>query len=151
MTDRDLLDDPAQRRDALNKMAPDRTTIGNFHETLLEIFHREMTYRDSDQSDDPENNYFEQLYWCGLLLYLVGDPADVPLMWKAKNINMDTGCGFDVQFLVGAGVQETIRYLETRGEIEILEYLKECDAANDFDDMPRWEEYRIKYFYQNFN
>jgi len=31
----------------------------------------------------------------------------------------------------------------------MFEYLKECDAANDSDDMPCWEEYRIKYFYQN--
>jgi hypothetical protein len=37
-----------------------------------------------------------------LLLYLVGDPADVAVMWEAKHINMDTGCGFDGQFLVGA-------------------------------------------------
>jgi hypothetical protein len=25
-------------------------------------------------------------------------------MWEAKNIDMDTGCGFDTQFMVGAGV-----------------------------------------------
>jgi hypothetical protein len=36
-------------------------------------------------------------------------------MWEAKNIDMDTGCGFDTQFMVGARVDETIEYLEEHG------------------------------------
>ena len=56
------------------------------------------------------------MWLAALLLYLVGDPADVPLMWEGKQINMDTGIGFDGQFLVGAGVEETIKYLEESGQ-----------------------------------
>jgi len=57
---------------------------------------------------DGEIDYYENLYWCALLLYFVGDPADVPLMWEAKHIDMDTAFGFDTQFMFGAGVDATI-------------------------------------------
>jgi len=33
------------------------------------------------------------------------------MMWRAKNINFDTACGFDVQALFGAGVEQTLAYL----------------------------------------
>ncbi len=106
-----------------------------------------MAFRTADHPGDEDDLYFEQLYWCALLLYLVGDPADVPLMWEAKNINMDTGSGFDVQFLVGAGVHETVSYLQAHGNDEIAAYLQQCEAAHDFDDLPGWEQFRIEYFY----
>jgi hypothetical protein len=76
-----------------------------------------MAYRRAgDSAGEGESDCFEQIYWCGLLLYLAGDPADVPLMWEGKRIDMDTAIGFDGQFLVGAGVEETIKYLEELGQ-----------------------------------
>lgn len=91
------LNNPRQRRALLLKIPPSREVVRKYHAELLDLFRREMTYRRADRpaEGDDESDYFENLYWCGLLLYLVGDPADVPLMWEAKNINMDTGSGFD--------------------------------------------------------
>jgi hypothetical protein len=43
---------------------------------------------------------------------------DVALLWQAKQINMDTGAGLDIQFLVGAGVEETIEYLRAKSDTD---------------------------------
>jgi hypothetical protein len=136
---------PADRRAILEEISPDRATVRELHKELLEIFKYEIVFRRYDEPDD--GDFFENLYWCGLLLYLVGDLADVPLMWQAKQLNMDTGGGFDVQFLVGAGLDETVRYLEEHHEEEILEYVRKCKGAKDFDDLEGWERFRIHYFY----
>ena len=98
---------------------------------------------------DDEIDYYENLYWCALLFYFVGDPADVPLMWEAKHIDMDTDCGFDIQFMVGAGVDTTLKYLNERGHFEIAAYLSNMKSCKDFDDLPGWEQFRIGYFYPN--
>jgi hypothetical protein len=108
-----------------------------------------MAYRRGNDSaeGEGESDCFEQIYWCGLLLYLVGDPADVLLMWEGKQIDMDTAIGFDGQFLVGAGVGETIKYLEEHGQEEPAEYLRGLKASKELDDLSGWERFRVHYFY----
>jgi hypothetical protein len=143
------LDSPRGRRALLLNIPPNREVAGKYHPELLDLFRREMNFRRGENSaeGDDESDYFEHIYWCGLLLYLVGDPADVPLMWEAKNINMDTGCGFDGQFLVGAGVETTIKYLEDRGEKAPADFLHELKSLKELDDLQGWERFRIHYFY----
>ena len=134
------------------EIPPIREAVRPYHEELLDLFRREMDYRRNDDlgttvpEDDDYIHHFEQLYWCGFLLYLIGNPADVPLMWEEKYISMDTGCGFDGQFLVGAGVEETIRYLEENHKSEIAGYLRELGSGGEFAYLSLWERYRIYYF-----
>jgi hypothetical protein len=70
-------------------------------------------------------------------------------MWKAKHTNMDTGCGFDWQFMVEAGVDDTLKYLKDNDYKEIAEYLESMRRAKDFDDLPGWEQFEIKYSYRD--
>lgn len=143
------LNAPRDRRAVLQKIPPNRQVARQYHPELLDLFRQEMIFSGGANAaeGDDESDYFEQIYWCGLLLYLVGDPADVPLMWEAKNINMDTGFGFDGQFLVGAGVETTIKYLEDRGHKAPADFLKELRDFNELDDLEGWERFRIDYFY----
>jgi hypothetical protein len=56
-------------------------------------------------------------------------------MWKAKSSNFDLGCGFDIQFLVGAGLSETIEFLRHHHDPEAsnaVEFIESCYAAGDF-------------------
>jgi hypothetical protein len=139
---------PLGRRAALMMIPPDRAVARKYHSELLELFRQEMAYRREDFPEGyGESDCFEQIYWCGLLLYLVGDPADVPLMWEGKQINMDTGTGFDGQVLVGAGVEKTIKYLEETGQKKPAEYLEGMRASKELDDLSEWEELRVDYFY----
>jgi hypothetical protein len=149
------LNTPGGRQSLFEEMPPDRETVTRYHAELLDLFDREMKFRrETDEkvdggppSEGGETDYFEQLYWCGLLLYLAGDPADVPLMWKAKHINMDTRAGFDGQFMVGAGVDATLTYLKDNRYIEIADYLQGLRKSKDLDDLAEWERFRINYFY----
>jgi hypothetical protein len=144
------LNTPTGRQAALKQIQPNRETARKYHVELLDLFRREMKFRretgtatNAQPCAEDETEYFEHLYWCAFLLYLVGDPADVPLMWEAKHVNMDAGCGFDVESLVGAGVQATIKYLNENGRAEIAQYIKGISES----DLPAWELWRRKYFY----
>ncbi len=125
------LNTPSGRQSVLKKISPTRDEARKYHAVLLDILQREANFRREDDRigveptyEDGEVEYFEHIYWCGFLLYLIGDPADVPLMWAAKQTNMDTAIGFDFQFLVGAGVDVTFKYLRDNGQKEILDYLE---------------------------
>lgn len=47
--------------------------------------------------DDPDIGCGDELYALCFLLYLVGDPEDVALVYEAKYLNMDTGSMIDSQ------------------------------------------------------
>jgi hypothetical protein len=111
---------------------------------LRDLLRKEMTYR-KDRADD---DFYENLHWCAFLLYRIGDVRDAELLLQAKNIDFDTGCGFDVEFLVGAGVDETIRYLRMKSDDDsaaALEYILECKKSGDFDDLETWFRWRDQY------
>lgn len=89
----------------------------------------------------------ENLFHCGFLLHIVGHYEDVELMYEARNINLETSCGFDVQNLVGGGVEETITYLEIQGLEEVAKEIKAAYYFKDFDDLPKWIAFKKKYYY----
>ena len=78
---------------------------------------------------------FESIRLCGSLLSTLAQLEDVPLLWEAKTTSFDTMCGFDIQFLVGAGVAPTLAYLQNIQEKwaqDAREYIEECQQAGDF-------------------
>jgi hypothetical protein len=79
----DLIDD-ASFREGLYSEIHQRPPQA--HRPLLqELLIKEMKYRE----EDPDDDFFENLYWCGFLLYRIGDVSDVALLWQAKNVNFD--------------------------------------------------------------
>lgn len=135
----DELADPAARARVLGGIEPGQA--GAHHERLRAIFHAET----ADRRAGGDSEFFENLYWCAFLLYRVGDPADVPMMWAAKFIDFDTSCGFDVQFLLGAGPERTLGHLNANGHEEIARRLAEYPELHD--DLTEWETFRRDYFY----
>lgn len=142
------LRDPASRRRILESIPPNREAARENREALLRIFAIEADRRRrEDEWTDAESEYYENLYWCAFLLYLAGEPRDAVPMWHTKYIDMGTGSGMDCQFLVGAGVDRMLRFLEDSGECEMLADIKEFQACGDFDYLEAWEKDRIRYFY----
>ena len=75
---------------------------------------------------------------CGFLLFQLAEAEDVRLLWKAKTTSFDTWCGFDVQFLVGAGVPATLAYLRRAHEPwsqKAEELIEQCQEGKIFDDL----------------
>jgi hypothetical protein len=137
------LDDPSFREEILRAIHRDPTSdAGGLLRHLLDL---EVADRKANNSGE----YFENLDWCGFLLYRVGDVRDVLTLWRAKQTNFDTGCNFDAQFLVGAGVDETIAYLRASSETDAaaaLDYLLECQASGVFANLEEWRQWRLAYF-----
>ncbi len=138
------LDLPSNRRKLYQALHPN--PAAKFLPLMRELLKKECQYR-AEQTNDGE--FFENLYWVALFLYQIGTLDDVMPMWRAKHINMDTGCGFDVQFLVGQGVGRTLSFLSSLNEDEAKsahQYISECQAAGDFDELDQWLQHRINYF-----
>jgi hypothetical protein len=135
------LTDPAQREQALRQISPEH--VKQHHVLLREIFSAEIEYRRRDE----EWEYFENLYWCAWLLFLVGDPSDVEQMWVAKNLNMDTGTGFDEENMVGAGVGLTIEYLRRHNLNQIAERLGSRFKSECNEELVQWSADKRSYFY----
>jgi hypothetical protein len=116
---------------------------------LRGLFERELRYRLGDDERD-DDAYFENIYFCGLLLYELGSLDDLELLCRAKFCrDMDLGIGFDVHFLVGAGVEITLRYLAQRPEAWAAtahSYLERCKEADDLSWLAEWRRAKRTYF-----
>jgi hypothetical protein len=66
-----------------------------------------------------------------LMLFSRGDVNDALPIWRAKMSNFDAGSGIDIQFVCGAGYDQTKAFLATstlRDAKEALDYLVNCQA-----------------------
>jgi len=70
-------------------------------------------------------------------LFSIGVVEDSLAVWAAKSCSFDTMAGIDVQFMCGAGLEETKQFLRstaTEPSLAALEYLRECEASGDFEE-----------------
>jgi hypothetical protein len=130
----------ASREHLLEAIHPDAAR--EHHELLRALLKAEINYRAN--AAEPQE-YFENLYWCAFLLFCVGDPADVPALWQAKQINFDTASGLDVQTLFGAGVGPTLAWLHSHGHSGLADQL--TDRASCEPDLAGWRADKERYFY----
>ena len=140
------LSEPVTRQKILKSIEP--LDAKHNHGLLSQIFQVEMRDRSHRKTSDYDEDYHENLYWCGFLLFHVGDLRDVLMMWQAKQIDMDTNCGFDIQILVGAGVETTIKFLVENHHQEIANRLIFCQEQGDFDRLDEWQNFRQSYYYE---
>ena len=85
-----------------------------------------------------EPGFNTSLLFCAFLLAIRRELRDVLLIWEAKNVSFDTLCGLDVQLLVLAGPEETLRFLRADGSDAAraaLDYVEQGQAAGDFRDL----------------
>lgn len=118
------------------------------HAPLLRaLLAHEVAFRSDAANDDDDR--FENLYWCALLLSQCAELRDVLALWRAKQTNFDTGANFDVQFLVLSGVKETLAYLAQSNDPDASKaasYIAACSDAGNFEGMDEWLEGRRVYF-----
>ena len=85
---------------------------------------------------------------CGML-FCIGCVEDSALIWKAKMLNFDVGCMIDIEFFFGAGIKETLDYINTREDLERMkQFLSDFAATEDFEK----EEFVSDYidYYENY-
>jgi len=80
----------------------------------------------------------EMLRTLCVVLFSLGNAEDSLLIWDAKQSNFDAGCGLDVQFLCGAGLEPTKDFLSSSTDpaaLNALRYLKDCEGSGDFAEF----------------
>lgn len=132
-------------RNGLYELIP-LNEISSYHSLLKALFEQEVKYRNNELEDGA---FAENIYYCAFFLFTIGDLNDVITMWRSERSNFDLGCGFDIQFLVGAGVEETINYLRQSKDVsasDALQYIEACKSAGDFDNRQEWINQKKAYF-----
>jgi hypothetical protein len=120
-----------------------------FHGLLRHLLQKEVQYRNAlwNREDEDDGNNFEGIYRCAYLLGGCADPSDSLLLWEAKFINMDVGTSMGAEFFIGAGLHETLAYLDqcsAKEAAEIREYVRgHFSNANALKWQEDWEEERI--------
>jgi len=130
-----------------------KDSLLKYENLIRHLMSIEMEERSKDIWDD-ETVYadyydYECFYWAIFFIYRLGNVSDVKIIWEAKYIDFDTSLGVDMQWLIGAGVENTISFLEREPDEkskEILKYIKSCRDEGHFDDLERWYNYRYQYF-----
>lgn len=100
---------------------------------------------------DQQDADTELMKLCSFQLFDAGQLDDVLVIWHAKEASFDAHCSIDVQLLCGAGLDATKAYLKAHSSADAasaLHYLRECEAAGDFDgfsvaEQTRW---RAEYY-----
>ena len=86
---------------------------------------------------------------CAFLLYRLGRPDDVFLLWQAKHLDMDVGCSLGVEYFVGAGVDATLAFLaqcDAPEAGEIAAYVGEAFVTDDaMQEQSGWEREQFQY------
>ena len=142
------------------KCAMEELSVCAFRKNIYSLLHSKTNLKEygsllrclmeieiDERSKTNDTTYdFECFYWCAFLLSRVGKVSDIKLLGKAKFADFDSYMAFDVQFLVGAGIENTISFLATEDEKDILEYILKCKTCGDFDDLDTWYAWRYAYF-----
>ena len=94
---------------------------------------------------------FENIYLCAFLLFVIGDPADSPRLYRAKfgTSDFDLATGFDAQAIFGAGRSETLQWLRTNGLAKEEARLTEWLAGWKDPTVEEWTEFKRGYFYSS--
>ena len=87
----------------------------------------------------------EYIAYAAYMLAIHKDPEDSLLIWEAKEIDFDIYCFLDIQLCLGAGLDETLNYLQDSKHINsksLSNYILECVNANPV----HFKKYLIKYY-----
>jgi len=146
----ELAASPPFRLTLYQALGAPRVPLRQYQPLLRDLFERELRYRLSDDYDLDDGAHFENIYLCGLLLYELGSLDDLELLCRAKFCrDMDLGMGFDIQSVVGAGVEATMDHLAQITDdwaAKALSYLRRCKDAGDLDWLGEWHAAKRAYF-----
>lgn len=92
----------------------------------------------------------ESIKLCAFLLFMLAQVEDISVLWQAKMTSGDTMCGLHDQLLVGAGISETIVYLQRAHEHWSEQAKKYIEEGYQFDEneLAEYRHETNRYFYR---
>jgi len=150
-----LLDNYRFDKDAMNSKHFERLRLNiaiyndlkpTDYEIVKCLFAEEKEWRKYGKSGEVDN-----LYFCAFILTHFHLPEIVWLFLETKNIDFDSGIGFDGEYLVSAGIKETYQYLKTADnprKTELGKYIGEGEESCIYSqtDIDEWKEEKKSYF-----
>ena len=136
---------PKERTAKLSSIPLNKVTL--HHNWLRECFKEELEFRltetDSDEWDDKA---IDNIYHCALLLHLISDVADVPLMFSAKcSGDMDLGIGVDWEFLFVRDPEVLIAFSRKIQRSDIEDWINGYTMEYYKSDMKQWLYETVRY------
>ncbi|MCR5886113.1 hypothetical protein LRS03_25970 [Rhizobacter sp. J219] len=132
--------DPAERQ-ALYKLLLSEQLIP-VASLIRAAFQKEVEYRNAlwERTAEDDGDYYEGIYRCAFLLYRLGNPEDIPALWQAKYLNMDVGSSMGAEFFVGAGLNESIKFIENSDHPESGEIAAYIQGWFSQPDAMQWQK-----------
>jgi hypothetical protein len=132
-----------ERWDVLQRISPTKKSAIQNTDLILQILDAEL----EERKISDVHEYYENIYWAILLLFLTENVRHVATIWKVKHIDFDLGCGLDGQYLVGAGIDETIVYCRENNLMDAAAYIQRMKDDGDTEERQAWKSDKILYFY----
>lgn len=104
---------------------------------------RKLLIREID--DEPFSESHECMRLLCFLLFSIGYVEDCELIWKAKMLNMDTGCMIDAVYLCGAGYNKTLLYINNKRGMEKMKQYIVKNISEEFIKDEVIEEFKGYY------
>ncbi len=139
-----VLSDPAERQKLYKLLVNE--PLQPLSVLVRAAFQKELEYRDAlwEGTVEDSGEFYEGIYRCAFLLYRLGNTEDIHTLWQAKHLNMDVGSSMGAEFFIGAGLHETIAFIEHTSLSEsanIAEYIGDYFFQPDaMQWQERWEE-----------
>jgi hypothetical protein len=110
------------------------------------LFTEENKWRKNAKDGEVDN-----LDFSAFILAQFKRPEIIWLFFDTKKIDFDSEIGFDGEYLVSAGIENTFKYLETADNIhkqDVLRYIGETVAACKYsqEEIDNWNKFKIEYF-----
>ena len=106
-------------------------------EFTIALLNKVIEKRKNSEEDGNGDNIMFACY----LLGIHGHIEDSLLIWQAKTVDFDSYAYVDIQLVVFAGVDKTLKYFETlktQESSKAIEYIKGCSDAGDFNDLENY-------------
>ncbi len=116
------------------------------YEIARSLFDEECKWRKNPQDGEVDN-----LYFSAFILTRFNNPEIIWQFFDAKNIDFDSGIGFDGEYLLSIGINETYDFIsksENSLKSKLLEYIGERADKCSFsqDDINQWIDSKKIYF-----
>lgn len=113
------------------------------------LFEQESNWRKSE--DYYDIGEVDNLYFSALLVSKYQKPEMVIKFFETKMIDFDSGIGFDGEFLLSNGKEETYKFLSESEDKKVIDIYKHIgdsieNCGYSDEDLKNWEDFKHKYF-----
>lgn len=110
------------------------------------LFDEEVKWRKLPDYYNFDESDVDNLYFSAWVLVQFQRMENVGKFFTAKNIDFDSGCGFDGNYLLANGVKATADYFSQYPDSKLFKYLPRFDEITQEYEIEEWKNFKAEYF-----